>query len=134
MPTWVTLTPEVVPDVPGIDMQTGAEYGFFGPTNPNNAAGATRSNFCTLFGGSIPRPTFGPKKPSQQPVSSSNQNMIPNEKGRPSAAAYAAIGDIKLARPKDFFDLQLPPSYISNIRKGTNFRASEEGWNWCCGS
>jgi hypothetical protein len=53
--------------------------------------------------------------------------MIPNEKGRPSAAAYAAIGDIKLARPKDFFDLQLPPSYISNIRKGTNFRASAEG-------
>ncbi len=46
---WVTLMPEVVPDIKGISMLTGAEQEFFGPTNPNNTVGATRSNFCTGF-------------------------------------------------------------------------------------
>ena len=51
----------------------------------------------------------------------------PNEKGNPSAATYKAIGELKYARPKDFFDLQISPGYITNIRKGTNFCASAEG-------
>jgi hypothetical protein len=41
--------------------------------------------------------------------------------------AYKAIGDIKFARPKDFFDLQISPKYISNICKGINYCASAEG-------
>jgi hypothetical protein len=50
-----------------------------------------------------------------------------NEKGHPSAVTYAAIGDVKLARPKDFFDLQISPTYITNICKGMNYWASAEG-------
>ena len=120
---WVTLTPEVVPEIEGMDMLTGSEQGFFGPTNPTNAAGATRSNFCSAFGETISRPEFGPKVPflGPPPPPSSYEN------GHPSLEAYEAIGDIKFARPKDFFDLQISPEYISNIRKGTNYRASAEG-------
>jgi hypothetical protein len=39
VPTWVILTPEVVPPVNGIDMRTGAQKGFFGPSNKENAVG-----------------------------------------------------------------------------------------------
>jgi nucleoside diphosphate kinase len=130
---WITLTPEVVPEIEGMDMVTGAEREFFGPTNPNNAAGATRSNFCSGFGERISRPEFGPKKPPPPAVLSSNHVPFgppppPSyEKGHPSPEAYEAIGDIKFARPKDFFDLQISPKYISNICKGTNYRASAEG-------
>jgi hypothetical protein len=42
-------------------------------------------------------------------------------------AAYAAIRDIKFARPKDFFDHQISPKYISNVTQGTKYRASAEG-------
>ena len=45
VPTWIILTPEAVPSVDGIDMGTGAQKGFFGPTNKENAVGGTRANF-----------------------------------------------------------------------------------------
>ncbi len=41
IPTWILLTPEKVPPVAGVDMGTGAQIGFFGPTNQENAVGAT---------------------------------------------------------------------------------------------
>lgn len=47
IPTWILLTPEDVPTMSGIDMGTGAQRGFFGPTNKENAVGAKRSNFLT---------------------------------------------------------------------------------------
>ena len=37
VPTWVILTPKVVPPVDNIDMDTGASIGFFGPTNKENS-------------------------------------------------------------------------------------------------
>jgi hypothetical protein len=57
---------------------------------------------------------FGPTLPS-------------NEKGHPSAVAVKAIGEIKFARPIDFFKLKISPAYISNVCKGTNYHASAEG-------
>ncbi len=45
VPTWIILTPEAVPSVDGIDMGAGAQEGFFGPTNKENAVGGTRANF-----------------------------------------------------------------------------------------
>ena len=44
VPSWIILALEPVPPVAGIDMTTGAQLGFFGPTNPTNSVGATRSN------------------------------------------------------------------------------------------
>ncbi len=40
VPAWVILTPEPVPPISGMDMRTGAQIGFFGPTNPANSEGA----------------------------------------------------------------------------------------------
>jgi hypothetical protein len=110
-------------------MVTGAQRGFFGPTNKDNAVGATRNNFCTHVDNRIQRPVFGPKKPEPMPTDTPpvTSPIVNAEKGRPSKAAYTAIGDVTVSRPKDFFDLQLSPGYISNIRKGTNYRASAEG-------
>jgi hypothetical protein len=47
VPTWIILTSEAVPPVNGIDMGTGAQQGFFGPTNKENAVGGTRANLLT---------------------------------------------------------------------------------------
>ncbi len=53
---WKILIPEVVPPVPGINLATGAQVGFYGPANKENAVGATRSNFLTKE--KIVRPRF----------------------------------------------------------------------------
>ncbi len=115
VPTWVILTPEPVPPISGMDMRTGAQIGFFGQTNPTNSEGAVRSNFCMGVSDWITRPTFGPKKQPPPPGASSAKESIPNEKGHPSPEAYASIFHLKFVRPKDFFDLQISPSYIANI-------------------
>ncbi len=72
-------------------------------------------------------PTFGPKKQPPPPGASLAEESIPNEKGHPSPEAYASIFNLKFARPKDFFDLQISHGYIAIIQKGTNYRASVEG-------
>ncbi len=41
---WVFLTPEEPPSIRGIDKATGAQVGFYGPTNKENAVGGKRSN------------------------------------------------------------------------------------------
>jgi hypothetical protein len=61
IPTWILLTPEEVPSVDGVDMGTGAQSGFFDPTNKENAIGGTRSNFLTSPDERIQRPKFEPK-------------------------------------------------------------------------
>ena len=48
VPTWVILTPKVVPPFDGIDMDTGFLIGFFGPTNKENAVGGKGSNYLML--------------------------------------------------------------------------------------
>jgi hypothetical protein len=64
VPTWIILTPEAVPSVDGIDMGTGAQKGFFGPTNKENAVGGTRANFLTSE--HVERPMFERKKPKKR--------------------------------------------------------------------
>jgi hypothetical protein len=61
IPTWILLTPKEVPLVDGVDMGTGAQSGFFGPTNKENAVGGTRLNFLTSPDEQIQRPKVGPK-------------------------------------------------------------------------
>ena len=53
---WKVLLPEVVRPIPGINLATGAQVDFFGPTNKENAVGGTRSNFLTKE--KIVRPRF----------------------------------------------------------------------------
>ena len=45
IPTWIRITPEDVPTVDGIDMNTGTKKGFYGPTNKENAVGAKGTFF-----------------------------------------------------------------------------------------
>ena len=76
VPTWVILTPQIVPPVDGIDMGTGASIGFIGPTNKENAVGGKRSNFLTPE--PVEQPKFEPKKPKKRKVvSDSNANNDP---------------------------------------------------------
>ncbi len=66
---WMVLTPEVVPPIPGVNLATGAQVGFYGPTNRENAVGGTRSNF--LMKEKIIRPRFvknGAKKKSRPTI------------------------------------------------------------------
>ncbi len=63
---WMVLTPEVAPPIPSVNLYTGAQVGFYGPTNRENAVGGTRSNFLTKE--KIVRPHFvkkGAKKKSR---------------------------------------------------------------------
>jgi hypothetical protein len=60
VPTWIILAPEAVPPVEGIDMGTGAQKGFFGPTNKENAVGGTWAIFLTSE--HVERPMFERKK------------------------------------------------------------------------
>jgi hypothetical protein len=47
VPTWIILNPEPVPEVEGMDMATGAQKGFFGQTNKENAVRGVRHNILT---------------------------------------------------------------------------------------
>ena len=52
----------------------------------------------------------------------------PNPKGGPSRVAYSAMGALRKARPKDFFDLQLRPKFVKEYMVDTtNKRAASEG-------
>ena len=61
LPRWVILNPDPAPTVEGIDMLCGAEAGFFGPTNQENAVGAPKFQYCCREGEKIHRPEFASK-------------------------------------------------------------------------
>ena len=44
-PLWVELQGQLVTPVDGIDMATGASFGFYGPMNQENATGGVRHNY-----------------------------------------------------------------------------------------
>ena len=124
METWVVLDPEDVPPVAGIDMATGASHGFFGPTNKENAVGATRTNFLTSS--KIERQEFGPKNPPKKRTSDGDPPP-PREDGHPSDACRMLIPPLSCARPKDFFDTQLTPKFMEYAVEATNLRAYASG-------
>ena len=118
-PYWVVLNPEIPPPIAGVDMRTGASIGFFGPTNTNNIVGAQRHNFLAEHpSDKIQRPVFvsiDPTRPTQ-------------ENGGPSVFAMKSIGDIKNARPIDFFHLIITPRFVEKTMVAcTNQKAASEG-------
>jgi hypothetical protein len=122
VPTWLLLCPEPIPHIPGIDMATGAQSGFFGPRNKENAVGRLRQNFLTDSGDRIERPKFAPKTKGGKKKPNDVRDF-----GGPSPAAQKRIGPMKCARPKDFFDLQITPAFISWMALATNRRATADG-------
>jgi len=124
VPTWIILTPQPAPAVPGIDMATGAQTGFFGPTNKENAVGGVRQNFLTLDGERIERPTFEARTKAR---TTARKNATTNESGGPSPVARKKIPSMKLARPKDSFDLQITPEFVKWVTLASNKRAAADG-------
>ena len=117
-PYWVTLNPEIAPNVGGVDMATGASIGFFGPTNTNNIAGATRHNFLMHPSERIQRPSFA----------SIDTTRPTQDVGSPSISAKKSIGDIKVARPINFFSLIITPRFVEKTMVAcTNQKAAGEG-------
>jgi len=131
VPTWVILTPEVIPPVDGIDMGTGASIGFFGPTNKENAVGGKWSIFLTSE--PVERPKFEPKKPKKWKVagdSDANNDPAPpsNSRRQPSLRHLPeATPPLSKARPKDFSDTQLTPAFMDWAVTATNLRAYASG-------
>ena len=131
---WMILDPVNVDGekFPGINLATGAECGYYGPTNKDNIDGAVKHNYL-LGGDKITRPAFAPKKctPSAPPPNSTAQavdntetrstrsnstlppsappsNMTPSrppEVGGMSEEARKLLpDDLRRAQPKDFFN------------------------------
>ncbi len=68
LPRWVLLNPDPVADIDGIDMLRGAQHGFFGPTNIENAFGAPRYQYLCREGEKIRCPEFTSKKNPGRPI------------------------------------------------------------------
>jgi hypothetical protein len=122
IPTWILLTPEEVPSVDGVDMGTGAQSGFFGPTNKENAVGGKRSNFLTLSDKQIQRPNFGPKREKKRKAGEA-EPPPPREDGHPSDYCRGVLPPISRSRLKDYFDTQLTPTWFDWCTTATNLRA-----------
>jgi hypothetical protein len=117
-PYWLVLNPEIPPRLPGIDMATGAEVGFFGPTNTNNIAGAQKHNFLTHPSETIKCPDFASGDPLR----------VARDDGHPSNLATSSLPTLENARPLDFFNLLLTPRFIEKTMVAcTNQRAAGEG-------
>jgi hypothetical protein len=123
LPTWVDLTLQPIPQINGVSMATGATVGFFGPTNKENVAGAERH---ILLGVEIERPIFGPKRKKARVDETAPIPPVRND-GHPSDAAESIIGDIRLSRPQDYFDLQMNKKLFKFMTDATNLRAASDG-------
>ena len=124
IPTWVILDPEPAVVVPGVNMATGAAFGFYGPTNKENVIGGERNNFTTNEADRIQRPKFEQKKKER-----GRNRTIPanNDDSGSSPAARKRIPKMKVVRPKDFFDLQITPEFVQWMTNATNDRAASNG-------
>jgi hypothetical protein len=122
IPTWILLTPNKVFLVDGVDIGTGAPRGFFGPTNQENAVGATCTYSLTSMDERIQRPKFGPKREKKRKAGD-NDPAPPREDGHPSDFCCMHLPHISLAQPKDFFDTQMTPKFWGWATMATNLWA-----------
>jgi hypothetical protein len=132
-PKWIILQGVDV-DLPEGFHASGAEEGFFAPTNQENAVGAPKKKYLTEA--PIARPNFSkkPTKPKDgnapRPVGRPPTSTSPKEQGHPSKYAINKLLPIDFARrrPKDYFNLFMTDGFVAeNIVKPTNARASAEG-------
>ena len=120
LPRWVILNPDPVADIEGIDMLRGAQHGFFGPTNIENAVGAPKWQYLCREEEKIRRPQFASKKNPAHPIS---------EMGHMSDDARDLLPEfIRDCRPKQFFNTQISHAFVKRcIVDTTNARAAAEG-------
>ena len=127
-PYWVILsgTECQLPD--GFDA-SGAECGYYAPTNQDNHPGAPKLEYLTRDKERIVRPAFGPK---QRKSGKAGRPVVLRELsdvGGPSSYAMSQLNeDFASIRPKDLFSLQLTEDFFKNtLLKCTNARAAAEG-------
>ena len=139
-PKWEILIGREV-DLPSGFDATGAEKGYFAPTNQEGAEGATKLEYLTGDGERIERPAFDrkPKKDEGnakegnakrgRPSKTTTPDGPPSERGGPSDFARSKLPkNFAEHRPKDYFDLFVSPEFVdANIAKPTNERAAAEG-------
>jgi hypothetical protein len=115
----VILIGKQAPSVDGVNMSCGAEEGFFGPTNTENAEGAAKLQYCCRKEDKIRRPEFASK----------NSNEVVSEKGHISPATLKLLpNNVRDCCPKDFFDTQISPEFVKRcIVDRTNARATAKG-------
>ena len=108
---------------------SGAEEGYFAPTNQDNAVGHPKKKFLTDE--PITRPTFR-SKPRQRTnntgVGRPPSNATPNVKGGPSDNIYKNLpDDFMQRRPIDYFHLFITKDFIEKqVLNTTNQRAAAE--------
>ena len=139
VPKWIILNPVAAEAITGMNMATGGQEGHFAPTNKENAIGATKYNYLHHESEKIQRPVFARKPEKKKKKSNGPETGIDtdesdpppppiSEKGGPSKAAHEVIKDLQYARPKDFFDTQITPEFVSKVMVNcTNARAASEG-------
>ena len=113
VPTWIILNPEPAAAVPGVDMATGVQFEFYGPTIKENAVGGEHHNFATIEADRIQRPKFEAKK--KERADRKNNTAPANNHGGPSPAAWKRIPKLKVACPKDVFNLQITPEFVQRM-------------------
>ena len=119
LPRWMILNPKPATSVDGVDMRRGAEEGFFGPTNVENAEGALKFQYACREEDRIHRPEFVSKIPD---IRASNKGHIS------SATKKLLPKEIQDCHPKDFFDTQISPEFYKRcIVDTTNARVAAEG-------
>jgi hypothetical protein len=89
-PYWFIPSLEIPPSIPGINMATSVEVGFFGPTN--NVAGAQWHNFLADPMENIERPAFKSIDPTR----------LLKDDGHLSSIAEETIGIISQHNPSTF--------------------------------
>jgi len=130
VPKWILLTPAAAEEIAGMDMATGAQIGHFAPTNKEDAIGAQKNNYMVHATEKVKRLEFATKpsrKTKKAKLDESEVRKV-SEEGGPSAEAKRLIPDLRHARPKDFFDLQVTPEFVEKVMVNcTNQRAASEG-------
>ena len=112
---------------PGGQHGTGAQEGYLGLTNKENAAGSKCSNF--LINKKIVRPEFEPKKEKTMREKTATAAAVAAEDepvrkdGHPSDHCQKLLPKLILAQPKDFVDMQLTPDFWSWTVDATKYHA-----------
>jgi hypothetical protein len=131
-PKWILLQGVDV-DLPEGFHPSGAEEGFFAPTNKDNVVGAPKKKYLTEA--PIARPNFSkkPTKPKDgdapRPVGRPPTSTSPKEQDHPSKYAMDKLLPIDFARrrPKDYFNLFMTDKFVTeNIVKPTMLERAQK--------
>ena len=118
LPWWIILNPNPATDIEGINMLHGAQHGFFGPTNIENAKGAPKWHCLCREEEKVCHPEFASKN-----------GHLTSVIGHTSDYARKPLPElIRDCQPKQFFNTQIYHDFVKQcIVNTTNARTAAEG-------